>query len=102
MKTTKFIFRGMLAVATVAFVLTSCKKKSNEDSDTGSATDNAFAEASYNDMGTIADQASTGSTTSYRNSEDGSLLSASANITMDTLNHLDADTLIIDFGSTDC
>ena len=53
-------------------------------------------------MGTIADQASTGSTTSYRNSEDGSLLSACANITMDTLNHLDADTLIIDFGSTDC
>ncbi|HEY6159965.1 MAG TPA: hypothetical protein VI112_02050, partial [Bacteroidia bacterium] len=78
MKTTvKFIFRSMLVLTAVAVVVTGCRKKKEEDNDTGSASDNAFAEASYNDMSTIGDQASTGTMSTFRNGNDeGSLLSA--------------------------
>ena len=102
MKTSKIIFRSLLAMATMTLVLTSCKKKDAEDSDTGSATDNAFAEASYNDMGTIADQGSSGSLSSYRLGDGGSLLSACATITLNNANNTNPDTLTVDFGTADC
>jgi hypothetical protein len=102
MNTSKFIVKGLLVMATVTMVLTSCKKKEEEDNDTSSATDNAFAEASYNDMGTIGDQASYGSLSTYRNGEEGSLLSACATITFSNTVNTDNDTLTVDFGSTNC
>ena len=100
--TAKFIFRSILLVATVSFVLSGCKKKEKEDNDTSSASDNAFAEASYNDMSTIGDQASTGSMTSYRFGGDGSLLSACAVISFGNAVTSDNDTMNVDFGSTNC
>jgi|ERR1051326_3678961 hypothetical protein len=104
MKTTvKFIFRSMLVLTAVAVVVTGCRKKKEEDNDTGSASDNAFAEASYNDMSTIGDQASTGTMSTFRNGNDeGSLLSACATITFNNANSSDNDSITVDFGSTNC
>lgn len=103
MKTLRFAFKTMLVVTAMSLVFTSCKKKETEDNDTGSSTDNAFAEASFNDIAVIADQASAGSTPSYRSSEDnGSLLSNCATITFDTANQSNVDTMTIDFGTTNC
>jgi hypothetical protein len=102
MKTAKFIFNTLLVAVTVSLVMTSCRKKTEEDNDTDSATDNAFAEASYNDMMTIGDQASTGSLSSFRYDNEGSLLSACATITFNNAVNTNNDTLTVDFGTTNC
>jgi hypothetical protein len=83
--------------------MSGCRKKNDEDNDTGAATDNAFAEATYNDMSTIGDQASTGNMSTYRNSTDeGSLLSNCATITFNNAVSSNNDTMTVDFGTTNC
>jgi hypothetical protein len=82
-------------------MLSGCRKE-KEDNDTTATSDNAFAEAAFNDLATIAEQGSTGNVSSFKNGENGSLLSHCASVRFDTLNSSNTDTLTIDFGPTNC
>jgi hypothetical protein len=97
----------LMTAAVVSLLFTSCRKeKDDDDKETNSARDNALAEGCYNDVSNIADQAATGSLSTYMapdNSEykaPGSMLSTCATIAHDTVSvpHL----LTIDFGTTNC
>ncbi len=98
------IIKGLLFLAATSFIISSCKKTTaEEDTDTTGATENSFAQATFNEVGTISDQAASGSTSSYRGGQDGgNLLSSCATITFDTINHTNADTIVVDFGPTNC
>lgn len=93
-----------MAVAVVSIAFSSCrKKKDDDDTDTTSSKDNALAEGTYNDVSNIADQASTGSLSSYLaplNSDHKSMLSTCATVTRDTIAvpHI----ITIDFGTANC
>lgn len=103
MKTKKFIISSLVLLTTAAILFTGCRKREEEDNDTSSASDHAFAEGCFNDLSSIAEQASDGSMTTFRNGGDnGTLLSACATVTWDTLNQSNTDTLTIDFGNTNC
>lgn len=100
---TKNFFSGLLFIATLAIVISSCRKKDERDSDTGAASDNSLAEITFNDVNNIADQASTGNLTSYLSTYDSdqkSVLSTCATITHDTIST--PRLLTIDFGSSNC
>ena len=100
-----FIAASLLCTA-VAF--TSCKKDATaKDSDIESSENNALAEASFNDVTTISDQAALGGSVNMRvagdqaaNKEDGSLGSSCATVSFDTVSvpHI----ITIDFGATNC
>jgi hypothetical protein len=94
------LFKGFLIVAACTLIVSGCKKaKPAEDSDTTASNENAFAQTSFNDIGNISDQASTGSTSSYKTGQNnGGLLSSCAVITSDTA----LRTITVDFGPTDC
>jgi len=105
MRTTKNMFKYLMVAATVGMFFTSCRKdKDPKDSDTSAASDNALAEGTYNDVNNIADQASTGTMTSYltpiETENKSSLLSTCATITNDTL--VTPHILTIDFGASNC
>ena len=92
-------YAGALAITagSLAF-LASCNKNKKTDAaeDTGYASEHSIAEKSFNDAGSIADQASTvtsGSTLGYKTTE---LTSACATVTRTT------GSIVIDFGTTDC
>jgi hypothetical protein len=97
---------SLLSLALV-MALSNCKKDDEEENnetpeyDTQTSQDNALAENTWNDMGTMADQAITGSLTSYRpvNGELPSILSCAASISGITWNGTDS-IIDIDFGST--
>ena len=102
---TKNAFKYLMVAATVGILFTSCRKRNDEprDSDTSSASDNALAEGTYNDVHSIADEAAAGSLTSYMgtyNSEEKAYLSACATITNDTT--VTPHMLTINFGTTNC
>lgn len=98
----RIILKSLLATAMVGLLISGCKKK-EEDSDTTAASDNAFAEASYNDLKTIGDQASAGTMTSFRyGNDEGSLLSACVTLSWDTAVISDPDTLTVNFGASNC
>jgi hypothetical protein len=95
------------SVVCSALLFSSCKKDSAKDSDVESAQDNALAEADYNDVTTITDQAALGGSVNMRvagdasaSREDGSLGSGCATVTIDTVSTPHAVT--IDFGTTNC
>lgn len=101
MKTNRFIQTG-LVIATAAFIFTGCRKD-EEDSDTSSAGDNAFAEATFNDVTNISDEAGySGSISNYRIGDQDEILSTCATVTFDSTNSNDQDTIHINFGSTNC
>jgi hypothetical protein len=96
-------------VFALVFAVASCKKDNDEEEDnnqleydTQSSQDNFFAENTYNDMHSMADQAYSGTLYSFR-PEDGSpnsLLSSCATINFTTTS---TDTTItIDFGNSWC
>ena len=101
---TKNIMKYLMVAATVGMIFTACRKEKDNDNDTGAAADNALAEGTYNDVHNIADQASTGSLTSFmptgNGGEERGILSACATITNDTtvVPHM----LTINFGTTNC
>lgn len=100
---TKSIITALFVVTTISIITTSCRKKKDKDNDTSAAADNALAEITFNDVNNIADQASTGSLTSYlagNNSDEKSVLSTCATITHDTISS--PRILTIDFGTTNC
>jgi hypothetical protein len=94
----------MMAAAAVAVFFTSCRRdKDEKDMDTSSASDNALAEGTYNDVNNIADQAANGSLSTYMvpfHSDEKSMMSACATITNDT--SVNPHLLTIDFGSSNC
>ncbi|MGZ4035817.1 MAG: hypothetical protein ACXVPU_04895 [Bacteroidia bacterium] len=102
---TKLAFKYLMVAATVGILFTSCRKQKDDpkDSDTSAAADNALAEGTYNDVHNIADEAATGSLTSYltvNNSEQKAYLSTCATITNDTT--VTPHILTIDFGAVNC
>ncbi|MDQ3111477.1 MAG: hypothetical protein M3R17_16440 [Bacteroidota bacterium] len=104
MKTNRIIFNTCMIVAAAGLMLTGCKKD-EEDNDTSAASDNAFAEAAYNDVTNISDEAGvSGTLSNYRTgpaAEDG-ILTSCATITFDSVNSADQDTIHINFGTTNC
>ncbi len=100
-----FVRLLVMSMATVFILFTSgCKKddKNEKDQDTGSAVDHAFAEATYDDVNTISDQAAiTGALWTYKSGGmENTLLSNCATITHDTT--ITPKLLIIDFGTSNC
>ena len=95
------------SVISSSLLFTSCKKDSSKDSDVEAAESSALAEASFNDVTTISDQAALSGSVNMRvagdaaaNREDGSLGSGCATVSFDTVNTPHA--IIIDFGTTNC
>lgn len=103
MKTSILCKRTLATFLCASLLFTSCKKD-KKDNDTSSAGENSMAEACYNDVINIADEAGrTGTLSNYRlgENQDG-LLSACATVTFDSTNSTDQDTIHIDFGSVNC
>lgn len=101
MKTTIAQLMTLCLIACVSFV--SCKKDDKEDIDNDytTARDNNLADAYFNDVSNISDEASTGSVTSYKLGNNlGSLMSTCATVSLDT--NVSPKILTIDFGPTDC
>lgn len=95
------------SVISSSLLFTSCKKDASKDSDVEAAESSSLAEASFDDVTTISDQAALGGSVNLRvagdaiaNREDGSLGSACATVTIDTVTVPHAIT--IDFGATNC
>lgn len=100
---TKSIINYLFVVAAIGITFSSCRKKEDKDNDTSAAADNALAEITYNDVNNIADQAATGSLSSYMTPNDNdqrSLLSTCATITHDTVSS--PRLLTVDFGTSNC
>src|SRR5579872_350948 len=98
MKTTRLIATSFIAVAMTGLIFTGCKKEA-DDTDTQSASDNALAEGTYNDVHSIADQAAnSGSLSTYKTDNSASLLlGGCAKITVDT-SQLPTRKITVDFG----
>lgn len=98
---TKKLSRLML-VLSLAVAITSCKKDKDEpDTDTDVANDNSFAERTYDDVKSMADQAGdNGSLSTYRVEGYTGILSNCATITNNTT--ATPHILTIDFGAVNC
>ena len=101
---TKNFFKYLTLVAIVGILFTSCRKKQEDnDSDTSAGSDNALCEGTFNDVHSIADEASSGSLTSYmgtNNSNEKGILSSCATVTINTT--VNPHTITVDFGTTNC
>ncbi len=100
MKNQKLKLAGLI-VATLLITFSGCKKDKEEiDNDTASASENSIADAAYTDVANIADEAATGSLTSYRLGNNERILTSCATVTIDTVvvPHL----ITIDFGTSNC
>lgn len=111
MKTTTStrLLKGFLFAVAATLVIAGCKKASTEDNNTTAANENAFAESSYNETGTIADQAGSGSVSLREapGADNGIILSGCCSLQFDTINHSNPDTILVHFGtapsySNDC
>jgi archaellum component FlaF (FlaF/FlaG flagellin family) len=92
-----------------ALLLSACKKdKEQVDNDTSSATDNSLAQQSFNDLGTMADEAIRNETSFiYKLDNPNSVLSTCATIDLASgrkvnFNTDGKDTITVNFGSTNC
>jgi len=97
--------QGLAVLAFATIVISGCKKTTPTDSDTNSSNENAFAQARFNEAGNISDQAAANSMTTYRtnpNANNGTILSHCATLTFDTANHSNPDTIMVNFGPTNC
>lgn len=104
MKTKRFLTGSITMIVAASMIFTSCRRD-EEDTDTSAAADNAFAEACYNDVTNIADEAGiSGTVTNYRvgDPNSGGLLTTCATVTITNANTADQDTITVDFGSTNC
>jgi hypothetical protein len=117
MKTSKItIYAAALGILS-ASLITSCQKDSpsnpanpgggSADSETTSAADNAYVENMSNDMDNIGDQAGNtnggSNLTTYRQGGgQNSILSTCATVSVHDLIPADPDTLLVDFGNTNC
>lgn len=99
----KITAKYLMTAVVIGLVISSCKKKEDEDKDTVSSRDNAMAEMAFSDVSNIADEASTGTVSSYFAAitpDIKSVFSTCAHITHDTVSvpHV----LTIDFGTSNC
>lgn len=94
--------KTLVIMAMTACTYSACKKdKTEDDKDTTSVTENATADAAFNDVANIADEAATGALVSYRGgSETEKILTSCASVTIDT--NVTPHRITIDFGTTDC
>jgi len=100
---TKTIINSLFVIVTIGILISSCRKKEEKDNDTSAAADNSLAEGTYNDVNNIADEASTGTLSSYLTpNNDGykSILSTCATITIDTTTS--PRLITVDFGTSNC
>ncbi|MEO5592491.1 MAG: hypothetical protein ABIR15_20940 [Chitinophagaceae bacterium] len=95
------------SVISSSLLFTSCKKDASKDSDIEAAENSVLAEASFDDVTTISDQAAVSGSVNMRvsgdasaNREDGSLGSGCATVSIDTISLPHA--IVIDFGATNC
>ncbi len=96
----KKISLALTIVMAALFMLSSCKK-TNNDEDFSASQDDAFAEATYDNVTSIADEAYTLSTNgNYKSTDDRIFLSDCATVTFDTT--VFPRVLTIDFGDTNC
>lgn len=83
--------------------LISCKKEEDpatSNNETGSFVDNAMADAAFNDVASISDEAVFGSLDSYKGAGIEKVLTSCATVTIDTL--VNPHLITVDFGPTDC
>lgn len=103
MKTKQLFLNAALFLLAASLTFTGCRKKDEvKDTDTSGAEDNSLADKSFEDMGQISNEAASGSVSSYRLSGYDGVLSHCTTLTFDTLNSNDADSITVDFGSTNC
>ncbi len=96
----KKISLALTMMITVLFIFSSCKK-TNNDKDFSASKDDAFAEATFDNVTSIADEAYTLSTSgTYKSTEGRVFLSDCATVTLDTT--VFPRVLTIDFGDTNC
>ncbi len=93
------LLASIMIFATAAIFLNGCKKE-NIDDNMNAAEDNALSEVSYSDVQSIADEAASGSMSSYKTGSSDGILSTCATITHDTVS--DPRVLTIDFGTVNC
>lgn len=107
MKTKQFVFKGLAVIALSGLILVGCKKDktinspTETDNETSTSSDNALADATFDDVSNIADEAiETGSVSNYK-MENGSGVLGCAKLKFDTLNRKDMkDTLTVIFGDS--
>lgn len=88
----------------ISTLFSSCKKKvEEEDEDTDSATENNLITTVANDMGSISDEAGrTKNVSSFKTMGELAVMSSCATLQFDTLVSTNADTIRVNFGSTNC
>ena len=109
MKTKKILVLFIIAVSTSISII-GCKKKNNSvtDVDTSAASDNSTADAAFNDVQNISDQAAKGALVFYStlyNGTDSHIDATSAKSSCAAITHDSISTphiLTIDFGATNC
>lgn len=97
-RSTLFIYMGLAAMALgMSIMITSCQKRTKDDTEeTGYATEHAVSEKSYNDVESIADQASTVATGGSLSYKGTGITSACATVTRAS------GVITVDFGSVNC
>jgi hypothetical protein len=98
----QILIRSCMVLTVLALAFAGCKKDKEEevDSDTSAAMENAMADAAFTDVANIADEAATGTMSTYRLGSVERVLTSCATLTIDTvvIPHL----ITIDFGTTNC
>ena len=105
MKKYTVIFRNAIAIALFTVVFYGCKKEEKlESSDTESSSDHSLAEAAFNDVANIADEAAdSGVVSSYKRQNSNQVLSVLSNCSMVTRDTVSNPHLItVDFGINNC
>mgnify|MGYP001608218599 CR=1 FL=1 len=103
MKTKQLFLNAAVLIMAVSLSFTGCRPKQEPDNDTSGAQDNTLADKSFEDMGQISSEAaSSGGVSSYKLAGYDGILSHCADLTFDTLNSNDADSITVDFGPTNC
>jgi hypothetical protein len=93
----------VISILSLVIFISACKKENPKpvgDNDTSTSIENAMADAAYNDVANIADEAYTGNVSSYKRGIPPVFLSNCASVTFDTATSPKSFT--IDFGTTNC
>lgn len=102
---TNFLVNSMAAILITGSFFSGCKCRDKEDKDTQTASDYEQAQLISEDLTNMADAASEGVAkfkTSPGTAAEMDVMSGCATVTIDTLNNADPDTIIIDFGTSNC
>jgi hypothetical protein len=88
----------------IFLLVNSCQKQTIEkDTEIVSASDNALATSTSNDMISISDEAGKNKlVSSFKIAESYAILSTCAQLQFDTVNHLNPDSILVNFGTNDC